>query len=71
MQRDAIIEQIDQQRERLQISQSQLARAAGMPQSLMNAYLQGKKRPSTSQACRLLNAMGAWRLAFTRPADER
>lgn len=68
MEIDPIVGAIEARRERLGVSQSELARLAGMSQPLVNAYLRGQKKPSTHQAARLLNAMGDWEIKFSRRA---
>lgn len=40
------------------ISQAELARRAGLPRSVMNAYLRGKREPGASTLARLAAAAG-------------
>jgi transcriptional regulator with XRE-family HTH domain len=54
------------------LSQAELARRAGVPRSVVNAYVRGKREPGADALARLATA-GGFKLQFSRrkpPVDE-
>ncbi len=49
---------VEQIRERSGLSQAELARRAGLPRSVVNAYLRGNREPGTDTLARLAAAGG-------------
>jgi len=56
--RDVAAELIKQSRRRTGLRQAELARRAGFPRSVLNAYEHGRRQPSVDALARILSAAG-------------